>query len=102
MYSGIIGEEFQVDIYIGVVYYRRLHHMVSDKWQVRSTGPIHNLTMQPIEGHKRNKQGREVAIKDTHFLDKSKNRVKQALHNNKLLKGMRTVLDECGFNNRML
>ncbi|CAG8555456.1 41467_t:CDS:10 [Gigaspora margarita] len=53
MYSGITGEEFQADIYIGVVYYQRLRHMVSDKWQVRSTGPVHNLTMQPIGGRKR-------------------------------------------------
>ncbi|CAG8483343.1 4694_t:CDS:10 [Diversispora eburnea] len=54
MYSGTTGEEFQADIYIGVVYYQRLRHMVSDKWQVRSTGPVHNLTMQPIGGRKRN------------------------------------------------
>ncbi|RGB37128.1 hypothetical protein C1646_741339 [Rhizophagus diaphanus] len=53
MYSGITGEEFQADIYIGVVYYQRLRHMVSDKWQVRSTGPVHNLTMQPIGGRKK-------------------------------------------------
>ncbi|KAG0233969.1 DNA-directed RNA polymerase I subunit rpa2 [Actinomortierella wolfii] len=53
MYSGITGEEFKVDIYIGVVYYQRLRHMVSDKYQVRTTGPVHNLTMQPVKGRKR-------------------------------------------------
>ncbi|CAG8441161.1 6624_t:CDS:10 [Funneliformis mosseae] len=53
LYSGATGEEFKADIYIGVVYYQRLRHMVSDKWQVRSTGPVHNLTMQPIGGRKR-------------------------------------------------
>ncbi|CAG8479706.1 9635_t:CDS:10 [Acaulospora morrowiae] len=53
MYSGITGEEFHADIYIGVVFYQRLRHMVSDKWQVRSTGPVHNLTMQPIGGRKK-------------------------------------------------
>ncbi|KAI9357949.1 hypothetical protein DFJ73DRAFT_640473 [Zopfochytrium polystomum] len=53
MYSGITGEEFKADIYIGVVYYQRLRHMVSDKFQVRTTGPVHNLTQQPIKGRKR-------------------------------------------------
>ncbi|KAJ3330285.1 hypothetical protein HDU76_006036 [Blyttiomyces sp. JEL0837] len=53
MYSGITGREFKADIYIGVVYYQRLRHMVSDKYQVRTTGPIHNLTHQPIKGRKR-------------------------------------------------
>ena len=53
MYSGITGREFKADIYIGVVYYQRLRHMVSDKYQVRTTGPVHNLTMQPVKGRKR-------------------------------------------------
>ncbi|CAM0136547.1 DNA-directed RNA polymerase I subunit rpa2 [Umbelopsis sp. WA50703] len=53
MYSGITGEELRMDIYIGVVYYQRLRHMVSDKYQVRTTGPVHNLTMQPVKGRKR-------------------------------------------------
>ena len=32
--SGVTGEEFSADIYIGPVYYQRLRHMVSDKFQV--------------------------------------------------------------------
>ena len=27
--------------------------MVADKYQVRTTGPVHNLTMQPVKGRKR-------------------------------------------------
>jgi len=50
MYSGITGEEFAADIYIGVVYYQRLRHMVNDKFQVRTTGPINQLTGQPVKG----------------------------------------------------
>ena len=53
MYSGVTGEELRADIYIGVVYYQRLRHMVNDKFQVRSTGPVNSLTMQPLKGRKR-------------------------------------------------
>lgn len=53
MYSGITGEEFAVDIYIGVVYYQRLRHMVNDKYQVRTTGPVVPTTGQPIKGRKK-------------------------------------------------
>lgn len=53
MYSGITGVELKADIYFGVVYYQRLRHMVSDKFQVRTTGPVHNLTQQPVKGRKR-------------------------------------------------
>jgi DNA-directed RNA polymerase I subunit RPA2 len=49
MYSGITGEEFAADIYIGCVYYQRLRHMVSDKWQVRTTGPVDQITRQPVK-----------------------------------------------------
>ena len=47
------GREFEADIFFGVVYYQRLRHMVSDKFQVRMTGPIDILTHQPVKGRKR-------------------------------------------------
>jgi DNA-directed RNA polymerase I subunit RPA2 len=50
MYSGITGREFAADIFLGVVYYQRLRHMVNDKFQVRTTGPVNALTGQPIKG----------------------------------------------------
>jgi len=53
MYSGITGEELHADIYIGVVYYQRLRHMVNDKYQVRTTGKVSELTHQPIKGRKK-------------------------------------------------
>ncbi|KAF2968065.1 hypothetical protein GQX73_g5481 [Xylaria multiplex] len=53
MYSGITGQELAADIYIGVVYYQRLRHMVNDKYQVRTTGPVVATTGQPIKGRKR-------------------------------------------------
>lgn len=52
MVSGFTGVQFEVDIYIGLVYYQRLRHMVSDKFQVRSLGPNNPLTQQPIKGRK--------------------------------------------------
>lgn len=53
LYSGIDGREMTADIFFGVVHYQRLRHMVSDKWQVRSTGPTDILTQQPLKGRKR-------------------------------------------------
>ena len=38
---------------MGVVYYQRLRHMVSDKFQVRTTGPMDILTHQPVQGRRR-------------------------------------------------
>lgn len=53
LYSGVSGCELQADLFIGVVYYQRLRHMVSDKYQVRATGPVNELTRQPIKGRKK-------------------------------------------------
>ncbi|OKL61570.1 DNA-directed RNA polymerase I subunit RPA2 [Talaromyces atroroseus] len=50
MYSGITGKEFAADIYLGVVHYQRLRHMVNDKFQVRTTGPVNSVTGQPVKG----------------------------------------------------
>uniref|UniRef100_A0A0G4FAA5 DNA-directed RNA polymerase subunit beta n=1 Tax=Chromera velia CCMP2878 TaxID=1169474 RepID=A0A0G4FAA5_9ALVE len=53
LYSGVTGEPMDADIFMGVVYYQRLRHMVNDKWQVRSTGPVDSTTRQPVKGRKR-------------------------------------------------
>lgn len=52
MYSGVSGEQLKAEIYIGVVYYQRLRHMVNDKAQARSTGQVEILTKQPVKGRK--------------------------------------------------
>jgi DNA-directed RNA polymerase I subunit RPA2 len=52
MVCGVTGELLHVDVFIGLVYYQRLRHMVSDKFQVRTLGPISNLTHQPVKGRK--------------------------------------------------
>lgn len=36
LYSGVYGTELTCEIFIGPVYYQRLRHMVSDKFQVTS------------------------------------------------------------------
>ncbi|MCH89073.1 DNA-directed RNA polymerase I subunit RPA2-like, partial [Trifolium medium] len=53
LYSGVYGTELTCEIFIGPVYYQRLRHMVSDKYQVRSTGAIDPVTRQPVKGRKR-------------------------------------------------
>ncbi|CAD6205427.1 unnamed protein product [Miscanthus lutarioriparius] len=52
LYSGVFGTEMDCEIFIGPVYYQRLRHMVSDKFQVRTTGRIDQITRQPIGGRK--------------------------------------------------
>ncbi|CAG9118623.1 unnamed protein product [Plutella xylostella] len=53
MYSGADGREMVADIFFGVIHYQRLRHMVSDKWQVRTTGAVDALTRQPVKGRRR-------------------------------------------------
>ncbi|KAK3278530.1 hypothetical protein CYMTET_13534 [Cymbomonas tetramitiformis] len=52
MVNGMLGTEMPAEIFIGSVYYQRLRHMVSDKFQVRSCGPVNKMTHQPIKGRK--------------------------------------------------
>ncbi|MCQ2612566.1 MAG: DNA-directed RNA polymerase subunit beta [Treponemataceae bacterium] len=50
LHDGRTGEPFQNTVFVGVIYYLKLHHLVDDKMHARSTGPYSLVTQQPLGG----------------------------------------------------
>ena len=50
VHDGRTGEPFVNPIFVGVIYFMKLHHLVDDKMHARSTGPYSLVTQQPLGG----------------------------------------------------
>ena len=48
--DGRTGEPFQNPVFVGVIYFMKLHHLVDDKMHARSIGPYSLVTQQPLGG----------------------------------------------------
>ncbi|MCF0241273.1 MAG: DNA-directed RNA polymerase subunit beta [Treponema sp.] len=50
VHDGRTGEPFVNPIFVGVIYFMKLHHLVDDKMHARATGPYSLVTQQPLGG----------------------------------------------------
>ena len=48
--DGLTGRLFENEVFVGVIYFLKLAHLVDDKMHARSTGPYSLVTQQPLGG----------------------------------------------------
>lgn len=48
--DGLTGRPFENKVFVGVIYFLKLAHLVDDKMHARSTGPYSLVTQQPLGG----------------------------------------------------
>jgi DNA-directed RNA polymerase subunit beta len=48
--DGRTGIPFENEVFVGMVYMLKLHHLIDDKMHARSTGPYSLVTQQPLGG----------------------------------------------------
>ncbi len=48
--NGYTGEPFENEVFVGYMYFLKLHHLVDDKMHARATGPYSLVTQQPLGG----------------------------------------------------
>ena len=53
LWNGKTGEQLDAHVTVGYMYMMKLHHMVEDKIQARSTGPYSLVSQQPLGGRSR-------------------------------------------------
>ena len=53
MYNPYSGQMIESKVFVGIVYYQRLKHMVSDKIHSRAKGHVTVICRQPLEGRSR-------------------------------------------------
>lgn len=76
MFDGMTGAAIGRPVYIGIVHYQRLKHMIEDKWHVRMNGSRTRLFRQASEG--RNKSG-GLRFGEINFFGLSHNKIVASL-----------------------
>jgi DNA-directed RNA polymerase II subunit RPB2 len=67
LYNGLTGEQMDCHIFFGPTYYYRLKHIVSDKYNYRTEGPVTSMTKQPTKGRS-NEGGLRIGEMETNAI----------------------------------